>query len=87
MVHETGFVKKGEHSGGVQRKYSGTAGRIENCQVGVFLCYAGHGGSAVINRELYVPRAWTDDPARCKSSRHPTDAGVRNEGTTRARHA
>jgi hypothetical protein len=46
IVDETGFVKKGEHSAGVQRQYSGTAGRIENCQVGVFLCYAGHGGSS-----------------------------------------
>jgi SRSO17 transposase len=71
IVDETGFVKKGEHSAGVQRQYSGTAGRIENCQVGVFLCYAGHGGSAFIDRELYVPRAWTDDPARCKAAGIP----------------
>jgi SRSO17 transposase len=50
IVDETGFVKKGEHSAGVQRQYSGTAGRIENSQIGVFLCYAGQGGSAFIGR-------------------------------------
>jgi SRSO17 transposase len=71
IVDETGFVKKGEHSAGVQRQYSGTAGRIENCQLGVLLCYAGHGGSAFIDRELYVPRVWTDDPARCKAAGIP----------------
>ncbi|MDR6504121.1 SRSO17 transposase [Burkholderia ambifaria] len=66
VVDETGFVKKGEHSAGVQRQYSGTAGRIENSQIGVFLCYAGHGGSAFIDRELYLPQSWTGDPQRCK---------------------
>src|ERR1700728_2196314 len=59
IVDETGFIKKGEHSAGVQRQYSGTAGRIEHSQIGVFLCYAGQGGSAFIDRELYVPQAWT----------------------------
>lgn len=71
IVDETGFVKKGLHSVGVQRQYSGTAGRIENSQIGVFLCYAGHGGSAFIDRELYVPQVWTDDPARCKAAGVP----------------
>ena len=56
IVDETGFIKKGKHSAGVQRQYSGTAGRIENSQIGVFLCYAGAGGSAFIDRELYIPR-------------------------------
>jgi SRSO17 transposase len=70
IVDKTGFVKNGEHSAGVQRQYSGTAGGIENCQVGVFLCYAGHGGSAFIDRELYVPRAWADDPG-CKAAGIP----------------
>ncbi|QKM46555.1 hypothetical protein B7760_00554 [Burkholderia glumae] len=68
VVDETGFVKKGQHSAGVQRQYSGTAGRIENSQIGVFLCYAGRGGSAFIDRELYVPKAWTDDRMRCKAA-------------------
>jgi len=71
VVDETGFVKKGEHSAGVQRQYSGTAGRIENSQIGVFLCYAGHGGSAFIDRELYVPQSWIDDPPRCKAASIP----------------
>lgn len=71
VVDETGFVKKGEHSAGVQRQYSGTAGRIENSQIGVFLCYAGHGGSAFIDRELYLPQSWIDDPSRCKAAGIP----------------
>lgn len=68
IVDETGFVKKGTHSVGVQRQYSGTAGRIENSQIGVFLCYAGAGGSAFIDRELYIPRQWTDDRSRCEAA-------------------
>ncbi|QPQ89116.1 IS701 family transposase (plasmid) [Burkholderia gladioli] len=71
IVDETGFVKKGQHSAGVQRQYSGTAGRIENSQIGVFLCYAGRGGSAFIDRELYVPKAWTDDRMRCEAAGIP----------------
>ncbi|KGD41935.1 transposase [Burkholderia pseudomallei] len=71
VVDEIGFIKKGEHSAGVQRQYSGTAGRIENSQIGVFLCYAGNGGSAFINRELYLPQSRTDDPQRCKSAGAP----------------
>ncbi|MFA5629922.1 MAG: IS701 family transposase [Porticoccaceae bacterium] len=72
IVDETGFLKKGQHSAGVQRQYSGTAGRIENSQIGVFLCYAGAGGSAFIDRELYLPRQWTDDRARCAATGIPT---------------
>jgi SRSO17 transposase len=64
VLDETGFVKKGTHSVGVQRQYSGTAGRIENCQVGVFLGYAGRHGHAVIDRALYLPERWAADPAR-----------------------
>jgi len=71
IVDETGFVKKGQHSAGVQRQYSGTAGRIENSQIGVFLCYAGDGGSAFIDRELYVPRQWIDDRTRCEEAGIP----------------
>jgi SRSO17 transposase len=64
---ETGFLKKGTMSAGVARQYSGTAGRIENCQVGVFLAYAVPGGGrALIDRELYLPQAWTDDRDRCR---------------------
>jgi SRSO17 transposase len=64
VVDETGFLKKGIKSAGVARQYSGTAGRIENCQVGVFLGYATGTGRTFIDRELYLPKAWTDDPAR-----------------------
>jgi SRSO17 transposase len=64
VVDETGFLKKGEHSVGVARQYSGTAGRIENCQVGVFLAYASRFGQALIDRRLYLPEAWASDKAR-----------------------
>jgi SRSO17 transposase len=64
MVDETGFLKKGKKSCGVARQYSGTAGTTANCQVGVFLAYASVEGAAFIDRALYVPREWADDPAR-----------------------
>jgi SRSO17 transposase len=67
-VDETGDVKKGTASAGVQRQYSGTAGRVENCQVAVFLSYAAPAGHALIDRELYLPRSWTADPARCAAA-------------------
>lgn len=61
---ETGFVKKGENSAGVQRQYSGTAGRVENCQIGVFLAYASSKGRTLIDRELYLPESWANDEKR-----------------------
>jgi SRSO17 transposase len=61
VLDETGFVKKGRHSVGVARQYSGTAGRIENCQIGVFLGYASPKGHALIDRRLYLPKAWAED--------------------------
>jgi SRSO17 transposase len=64
VVDETGFLKKGRHSVGVARQYSGTAGRVENCQVGVFLGYASRLGQALIDRRLYLPEAWASDDAR-----------------------
>lgn len=64
IVDETGFLKKGTKSVGVQRQYSGTAGRIENCQIGVFLGYASSQGRAFLDRELYLPQEWAQDPAR-----------------------
>jgi SRSO17 transposase len=66
VVDETGFLKKGTKSVGVARQYSGTAGRIENCQVGVFLVYATSRGRALLDRALYVPKEWADDPGRRK---------------------
>jgi SRSO17 transposase len=73
VVDETGFLKKGTKSVGVQRQYSGTAGRRENCQIGVFLVYAAARGAALIDRALYVPRSWTDDPDRCRAAGMPED--------------
>src|SRR5437763_12629800 len=64
VLDETGFVKKGTKSAGVQRQYSGTAGRVENCQIGVFLGYAGRHGRALIERALYLPEGWAGDPGR-----------------------
>lgn len=71
VVDETGFLKKGTKSAGVQRQYSGTAGRIENCQVGVFLAYASPKGRTFIDRELYLPKEWTEDPDRCAEAGVP----------------
>lgn len=73
VLDETGFLKKGTKSAGVQRQYTGTAGRIENAQVGVFLGYAGRHGQALIDRGLYLPRSWTDDRARCRAAHVPDD--------------
>jgi SRSO17 transposase len=64
IVDETGFLKKGTKSVGVQRQYSGTAGRIENCQIGVFVGYASRQGRAFLDRELYLPQEWVRDSAR-----------------------
>jgi len=73
IVDETGFLKKGTKSAGVARQYSGTAGRIENCQIGVFLAYASGNGHALIDRELYRPREWAEDPARRKAAGIPKE--------------
>jgi SRSO17 transposase len=73
VVDETGFLKKGTKSAGVQRQYSGTAGRRENCQIGVFLVYAAARGAALLDRALYVPRSWTDDPDRCRAAGIPEE--------------
>jgi SRSO17 transposase len=71
IVDETGFLKKGTHSAGVARQYTGTAGRIENAQVGVFLAYTSRHGTAFLDRALYLPKEWTDDPARCEAAGIP----------------
>ncbi|MQY36922.1 IS701 family transposase ISSav2 [Streptomyces sp. RB17] len=68
VIDETGDVKKGRHTVGVQRQYTGTAGRIENSQVAVYLAYAGLRGHAALDRELYLPRSWTDQPDRCRAA-------------------
>jgi len=73
IADDTGFLKKGTRSAGVQRQYSGTAGRTENCQVGVLLAYASVHGHALIDRELYLPKSWTDDPERCREAGIPKE--------------
>ncbi|MEH0841445.1 IS701 family transposase [Micromonospora sp. CPCC 205711] len=73
VVDETGDLKKGIHSVGVQRQYSGTAGRIENSQVGVFLGYAGRDGHTLIDRRVYLPASWTDDRQRCQAAGVPDE--------------
>jgi len=69
VVDETGFLKKGIKSAGVARQYSGTAGRIENCQIGVFLAYATPAGRTFLDRELYLPKVWTEDRASRSEAR------------------
>ncbi|MFI0420075.1 IS701 family transposase [Spongiactinospora sp. 9N601] len=79
IVDETGFVKKGTASAGVQRQYSGTVGRVENCQLGVFLAYATPRGRALIDAELYLPKSWTGDRARCAQAGIPDDVPFATE--------
>ena len=73
VIDETGFLKKGTKSAGVQRQYSGTAGRIENCQIGVFLTYASQGQHTLLDRELYLPKSWTQEPERCRAAHVPEE--------------
>ncbi|MFF3257018.1 IS701 family transposase [Actinacidiphila glaucinigra] len=73
VVDETGDLKKGTATVGVQRQYTGTAGRIENAQVAVYLVYSAARGHAAIDRALYVPRSWSDDPDRCRAAGIPDD--------------
>jgi SRSO17 transposase len=73
IVDETGDLKRGTGTVGVQRQYTGTAGRTENAQVAVYLAYAAAAGSAFIDRALYLPRSWTDDPDRCRAAGVPPE--------------
>jgi SRSO17 transposase len=83
IADDTGFLKKGTRSAGVQRQYSGTAGRTENCQVGVFLAYASKYGHALIDRELYLPQSWAEDRERRRAAGIPDEV----EFTTKPRQA
>ncbi len=83
ICDDTGFIKKGTRSAGVQRQYSGTAGRTENCQVGVFLACVSRHGHALIDRELYLPQSWADDRARRRAAGIPEEV----EFTTKPRQA
>nr|WP_190187979.1 IS701 family transposase [Streptomyces cirratus] len=80
VIDDTGFVKKGATSAGVQRQYSGTAGRTENCQIGVFAAYASATGRALVDRELYLPKSWTDDRDRCRAAKVPDERGFATKG-------
>ncbi|WP_354570688.1 IS701 family transposase [Glaciihabitans sp. UYNi722] len=79
IVDETGFLKKGKHSAGVARQYSGTAGRIENSQIGVFLTYSSPAGWIFLDRELYLPKVWTEDRDRCQAAGIPADRGFKTK--------
>lgn len=80
VVDETGFVKKGKQSAGVARQYSGTAGKRENSQVGVFLMYTSAKGAAFIDRALYLPEEWTSDPVRCREAGIPAAVEFATKG-------
>jgi SRSO17 transposase len=85
VIDETGFLKKGKKSVGVQRQYSGTAGRIENCQIGVFLTYESQGEHTLVDRELYLPKSWTQDPERCRAAHVPEEVGFATKPELAAR--
>ena len=75
IVDDTGFIKKGVRSAGVQRQYTGTSGKIDNCQLGVFLAYGSGRGRALVDRELYLPASWTEDRDRCAAAGVPAEVG------------
>jgi SRSO17 transposase len=85
VIDETGFLKKGTKSVGVQRQYSGTAGRIENCQLGVVLSYASPKGHTLLDRELYLPKSWTQQPGRCREADVPPQVGFATKPALAAR--
>lgn len=78
-VDETGFIKKGTKSVGVQRQYSGTAGKRENCQIGVFMAYCSSKGHTLVDREIYLPKSWTESPERCREAGVPEEAEFRTK--------
>ncbi|WP_328891081.1 IS701 family transposase [Streptomyces sp. NBC_00316] len=80
IIDDTGFIKKGTTSTGVQRQYSGTAGRTENCQIGVFAAYASGRGWALVDRELYIPKSWAEDRERCRAAKIPDDQAFATKG-------
>src|SRR5512132_3465218 len=85
VVDETGDLKKGSTTVGVKRQYTGTAGRIANAQVAVYLVYASSAGHAVVDRELYLPKSWTDDPDRLKAAGVPDQVGFATKPALAAR--
>jgi len=85
VIDETGFLKQGKVSCGVSRQYTGSAGKITNCQIGVFAAYVSRQGHAFIDRALYLPKSWTDDPARMKAAHVPADIGFATKPQIAAR--
>jgi SRSO17 transposase len=85
VVDETGFLKQGKKSCGVARQYTGSAGKITNCQIGVFATYVSRHGHAFIDRALYLPKGWTDDPIRLKATHVPKDVGFATKPQLAAR--
>jgi SRSO17 transposase len=75
VIDETGFLKQGKSSCGVGRQYTGSAGKITSCQIGVFAAYVSRHGHAFVDRALYLPKAWTDDPARLAAAHVPPEVG------------
>ena len=80
VVDETGFLKQGSKSVGVQRQYSGTAGKVENCQIGVFLAYGSRRGRTFLDRELYLPQSWAEDGERRREAGVPEGVAFRTKG-------
>lgn len=85
VVDETGFLKQGKKSCGVARQYTGSAGKITNCQIGVFATYASRHGHAFLDRALYLPKSWTDDPIRLKATHVPKEIGFATKPQLAAR--
>lgn len=79
ILDETGFIKKGKESAGVKRQYSGTAGKIENCQIGTFLIYAAQGGHVFLDRRLFLPQDWCEDEVRRKKAKIPKETEFRTK--------
>ena len=79
VIDETSFPKRGKKSAGVKKQYCGRTGQIENCQVGVFLSYVSAKGHTLIDRELYLPKDWTDDPRRCREAGIPEEVGFQTK--------
>ena len=85
VLDETGFLKQGKASCGVSRQYTGSAGKITNCQIGVFAAYVSRHGHAFIDRALYLPKSWTDDAARLKAAHVPDEVGFATKPRLAAR--
>jgi SRSO17 transposase len=79
VIDESGFPKQGKHSVGVARQYCGSLGKVGNCQMGVFLAYASSRGQALVAMRLVLPKAWTEDPARCRAAGVPDDIGYQSK--------